>query len=305
MLCLAGVGLPVAPANAEPAPPTRILLVAPRVDADRAQQIRFGCEQIGKGEPVECRLVETAELAADRWLTQASTEPPSLIVAMLDPAGFTSGQVSQIESRSIPVVAVDIALEFPRPVAFIGVNNRDLGRKIAEALHRFRPEGGTYSVITDSLDQPISQERLSGLVDGLRGNWTPGRQPVIETAGDADRAADRVAELLRPSGAGASISAIVSLGAWPMLSSTRWPELVAANRVRIERRETLLIFADALPAQVVQLRDGQVHALVSVDAANLGAAAARIARKLAQRAPVPRITYVPIDILTRDKVKLR
>lgn len=301
----------VTPVRAAAEEPVRLLIVAPNVETERAVAIRAGCEATlsppASARPaVDCRLVATADLAAASGIADGETgmTPLRPVIAMLDPAGFGSAMVERLERLAVPVIAVDVALEFPRPAAFIGVNNRDLGRKLAEALHRFRPEGGTYAVITDSLDNAIAQERLGGLLDGLRPVWTASAPPVLAAGADPEPAASRVADLLKPQSAPLP-TAIVSLGAWPMLAPGRWAEMVAANRGRIERRETLLIAADATALQVTQLREGQAHALVAVDAASLGTAAARVARKLARGEPVPRITYVAIDILTRDKVRSR
>jgi ABC-type sugar transport system substrate-binding protein len=87
-----------------------------------------------------------------------------------------------------------------------------------------------------------------------------------------------------------------------MLATEAWASLVQSLRPFLDRRETVILAADASDTQIRQLRESKTHALVAAPAGRLGQATAQALIEIGQGRRVPDIIYVGIDIVTRDSV---
>lgn len=206
-----------------------------------------------------------------------------------------------VEARAagIPVVAFDADLPVDVRDAFVGSDARDFGRALGHALVRWKPDGGRYAVLTGDSSSLVLADRLDGLRDALGAKWTEIAGSPAVTTGEARQAAGLVDRILLQN---ADIDAVVSLGAWPFLAEEAWREIAGRHKDRLERARTVVIVADALPAERRIVAEGLGHALVGQRPAEMGARLAEVLVARAERRPTPEIVYTGFDLLTRREL---
>jgi ribose transport system substrate-binding protein len=309
----------------------RFAIVAPQAGSPFFDQVRDGCEARGKvlandGGSITClyggpgfllALADPAKASAD-----PAAPPPAPIADTRTQAqiinDFASAHVDGIAVSPVtdPAVrkAVDDAVAAGIPVvtfetdvagsarrAFIGTNARDFGRALGESLKRWKPKGGKFAILSTDPKQPDVAERIIGVRDGIGPGWSEIVGSPVVTSGDFGDAVDRIDGVL---GSYFDVDAVISIGAWPMLASDRWREMVAKYKSRIDQAQVVLVVADALPAQKQLVREGLGHVLVGQQPDDMGARLVDVLFDLRRGRRVADVTYVGFDTFTRlDLVK--
>jgi ribose transport system substrate-binding protein len=278
----------------------RFAIVAPAAGNPFFLQIREGCTARAKaiGGPV-CLYVapggeekrSQAELVRDLVKERIdgiaiSPEPSAEVAAAIDAA----------VAAGVPVVTFDADQAQSRRMAFVGTNAKDFGRTLGNAVKRWKPKGGRFAVLSADPSLPVLSERIAGLRDALSIGWTEIKDSpyVIDgTFPDAVRMMD-AALASHP-----ELDLIVSVGAWPMLAPDEWRSFVAKYKPRIDQAQTVLVIADALPAQKALVREGMGHVLVGQRPADMGAKVIDLLVDLKNGRKVPEVVYVGFDTFTR------
>jgi ribose transport system substrate-binding protein len=196
----------------------------------------------------------------------------------------------------VPVVTVDTDAPGTGRAAAIGTNARDFGRALGASLKRWKPNGGKYAILATDPQQPSMAERISGVRDALGPGWSEITDSPIVTSGDYAEAAGKIDHLLN---AYYDVDAIISVGAWPMLDTDAWREMVARYKARIDKADVVLVVADALPAQKDLVRQGLGHVLVGQKPQDMGSRAVDLLLQLTQKRKVPEVVYVGFETVTR------
>lgn len=196
----------------------------------------------------------------------------------------------------VPVVTVDTDAPGTGRAAAIGTNARDFGRALGASLKRWKPNGGKFAILATDPQQASMAERISGVRDALGPGWAEIADSPIVTSGDYADAAGKIDHLLN---AYYDVDAIISVGAWPMLDTPAWREMVARYKARIDKADVVLVVADALPVQKDLVRQGLGHVLVGQKPADMGGRAADLLLQLTQKRKVPEVVYVGFETVTR------
>jgi ribose transport system substrate-binding protein len=209
--------------------------------------------------------------------------------------------IDEAVAAGVPVVTFDGDQPRSHRQAFIGTNAKDFGRTLGASARRWKPKGGRFLIVTADPTLPNLAERIAGVRDALSTGWTEAKTSPLVTDGtftDAVRMVDRALA------GGNDIDLIISVGAWPMLAADEWRALVAKYKQRIDQAQTVLVVADALPAQKALVREGLGHVLVGQRPGDMGVKAVDLLIDLKQGRKVPEVVYVGFDTFTRlDLIK--
>lgn len=212
------------------------------------------------------------------------------LVSVLEPSLVAA------RAAGIPVIAFDADLPQGLRRGFVGTNARDFGRALGASLRRWKPAGGRYAILTGASSDPGLADRVDGVRDALDAGWTEVPGSPVRTTGEAREAAGLVDRLLLDH---PDLDAVVSVGAWPFLAEEAWREIARRHKERLDRARTVIVVADASPAERAMVRDGLGHVLVGQRPAEMGSRIVDVLSALARRRPAPEIVYVGFDVFTR------
>jgi len=211
-----------------------------------------------------------------------------------DPA--VSAAIVTAAKAGIPVVTFDSDAAQTARTAFIGTNARDFGRALAASLKRWKPKGGKYVIVSTDPSQPSMAERIYGVRDAIGAGWNEISDSPVVTTGAYPDAVTKIDHLLNTY---YDVDAIISVGAWPMLATDDWRDMIARYKARIDKADVVLVVADALPAQKDLVRQGLGHVLVGQRPTDMGARAADLLLSLKAGRRVPEVVYVGFETFTR------
>jgi ribose transport system substrate-binding protein len=291
------------PAGAQP---LRFAIVPPTADSPFFQAIRDGCGDRAKElTGVVCLFAapggeETRNQA--QLIRDLLREGIDGIALSPDPTPEVAQAIDEAVGQGIPVVTFDADLPRSRRQAFIGTNAKDFGRTLGASVKRWKQKGGRFVILTADPSLPNLSERIAGIRDALStGSWTELKDSPVVTDGtfvDAVRMMDQVLTQH------ADVDVIISVGAWPMLAPDDWRAMIARYKARIDQAQTVLVVADALPAQKALVREGLGHVLVGQRPADMGVKAVDLLVDLKKGRKVPEVVYVGFDTFTRlDLIK--
>jgi ribose transport system substrate-binding protein len=211
-----------------------------------------------------------------------------------DPA--VSAAIRTAVQAGIPVVTFDSDAAASSRAAFIGTNAREFGRALGASLKRWKPKGGKYAIVSTDPTQPNMAERIYGVRDAIGPGWAEITDSPVVTTGAYPDAVGKIDHLLNSY---YDVDAIISVGAWPMLASDEWRDMIGRYKARIDKADVVLVVADALPLQKDMVRQGLGHVLVGQKPADMGARAADLLIALKAGRKVPEVVYVGFETFTR------
>ncbi len=187
--------------------------------------------------------------------------PDAILIAPTD-VDALQGPLETAVDAGIEIVLVDTTLSDPSiAVSQIGSDNFEGGRMAADALGELMGGEGAAMVVNVTPGISTTDARGEGFIDGLEENW-----PDIEFLGQeySDNEPARAAEIVS-----------ATLAAEPELSGIFGANLFsaegAATGIRQEGRDDVSIVGfDAGPAQIEQLREGLVQALIVQQPLDIG-----------------------------------
>ncbi len=218
-----------------------------------------------------------------------------IIVVAIDTNGIMPA-VIQAANAGITVAAVDAILPDGPHISQVGVNNYGAGQDIGGVFLDFVATnlGGSAKIgIVGALNSTIQNVRQKGFEDTIGANSNVEVVGVVDGRNIQDNALTAAENLLT---ANPDMQAIYATGE---------PALVGAIAAVISQgaQDRIKVFGWDLTAQVIDGIDkGFVQAVVQQDPAGMGAAAVDALLTVIKGGSVPRVTDVPITIVTSDNV---
>jgi ribose transport system substrate-binding protein len=284
---------------------------AVRIAADRGP---ITCLYVAAGvaDPASGALAKPAEQSASGSSDPSQPSPQSRSEAQIildlvaghidgiavsptdDPA--VAAAIEGAAKSAIPVVTFDADAASRARSAFIGTNARDFGRALGASLKRWKPRGGKFAIVSTDPQQPNMAERIYGVRDEIGPGWAEITDSPLVTTGDFRDAIAKIDHLLNSY---YDVDAIISVGAWPMLATDAWRDMISRYKSRIDQADVVLVVADALPEQKELVRQGLGHVLVGQKPADMGALALDLLFALKSGRKVPEVNYVGFETFTR------
>lgn len=227
--------------------------------------------------------------------TYIAQDVEGIIVVAIDTNGVMPA-VIQAANAGIPVVAVDAILPDGPQISQVGVNNYGAGQDIGATFLEFVDAslGGSAKIgIVGALNSTIQNVRQKGFEDTIGANANVEVVGVVDGRNIQDNALTAAENLLT---ANPDMQAIYATGE---------PALVGAIAAVISQgaQDRVKVFGWDLTAQVIDgIDEGFVEAVVQQSPAGMGAAAVDALLTSLGDGDVPRVTDVPITIVTSANV---
>jgi len=208
--------------------------------------------------------------------------------------------IQQARDAGIVVLTFDADAPNSARQAYVGTDNKEMGRALGRALTMVRPKPGTYALVSGGPAAENLAERVAGVREILNAaGWkeVPGSPTFCND--DMALAVQQMADLMT---ANPNLNAIIPVGGWPMFVPAAYKAFVDANRAKYDHGELSLVVADTLKVQLQLLKEGYANALVGQRPYEMGQKAIDIMLALKQGKPVPVITHSGLDVVTRSNV---
>lgn len=247
-----GAGSSAAPSG----PAKKVTFVSAFNAALYFQAMKCGAESAAKKNNIELQWTGPAkwDVAEQIPMLNAATQtkPDGLIVVPTDPKALIAPIKAAVD-KGITVTTVDGSLAEKAELQNIRTDNMAAGKLAGEAVVKLT--GGSGKVLIVGLQPGVSanQERIDGFLEGVKGSQVQ-VLPTQYSQGDQGKASQIVSAAIR---ANPDLKAIYTTLA--PASAGAASALSAAGK----RGQIKLVAYDADPAQVQQLRDGIVDALVA------------------------------------------
>ena len=200
----------------------------------------------------------------------------------------------------IHVVTFDADAPSSARQAYIGTNNKDLGRALGEMLVKAQPRAGAYGMVSGGPAAANLNERLEGVRE------VAGKAGWKEVSGSPtycnDDPALAVQQLNDLTTAHPDLNAVVAVGGWPLFVPQGYRGFVDANADRFKSGKLVAVSADTLPSELQLLKGGYVAALVGQRPFEMGEKAMDALLALHDGKPVQQIIYTGVDRVTKDNV---
>jgi len=208
--------------------------------------------------------------------------------------------IQQARDAGIAIITFDADAPGSARQAYVGTNNKEMGRALGEELLKIRPEPGTYGMISGGPAAENLAERVEGVREVLNAaGWKEVSGSPLFCNDDAALAVQQMADMVA---ANPEIDAVIPVGGWPMFVPEAYRAFVENNKGRFDAGEFSLVVADTLPMQLKALKDGFVNALVGQRPYEMGQKAMDILLALKKGEQVDEITYSGLDRVTKDNV---
>ena len=227
--------------------------------------------------------------------TYIAQDVDGIVVVAIDTNGIMPA-VIQAANAGIPVVAVDAILPDGPHISQVGVNNYGAGQDIGKTFLDYVDAnlGGSAKIgIVGALNSTIQNVRQKGFED------TIGASAGVEVVGVVD------GRNIQDNALAAAENLLTANPDMQAIYATGEPALVGAIAAVISQgaQDRIKVFGWDLTAQVIDgIDEGFVQAVVQQDPAGMGGAAVDALLTVLKGDSVPRVTDVPITIVTSDNV---
>ena len=240
------------------------------------------------------------------------------IAIAADDSATMIGPLKAAKAAGIPVVTYDSdLLEKDRSLraVYIGTNNYAIGERLAQALQKFHPGGGTICIQSGTPGEENLNERVRGVRETLSGrkgttgvgerlNGENGWQEVggspLMNEGDYTITVKQLDETLAKQ---PQLTAFVAVGGWAQLFPAGYREVVGRYKDRILGKKTLIITADTLPPQMELVAEGLSHVNVGQRPFDMGYKAMEALKDLVDGKKVADPLYTGLNICTPETYK--
>ena len=260
-------------------------------DGCMAEAKKIGVECVYRG-PVEHEPADQVQIIQD-LITQGVQ---GLAISAADADSVVS-VIKQARDAGIAVVTFDADSPKSARQAYVGTDNKEMGRELGRQLLKIQPKPGVYVTQSGGPAAANLNERLAGLNEALQGaGWklAPGSPSFCN-----DDSALANQQLMDQMQANPNASAVVPIGGWALFAPEAYKGFVNANRQAYDSGKLALVMPDTLPIEVQLLQQGYAQVLVGQKPAEMGAKAMDILLALHQGKQVPPITYVGLDVVTK------
>jgi ribose transport system substrate-binding protein len=265
---------------------------------------RDGCmkraKELGNVECVYRGPIEHEPATQVQIIQDLITQRVDGLAISVSDVGAATGVITAARDAGIHVITFDADAPGSAREAYIGTNNKDLGRALGEMLVKAQPRAGTYGMVSGGPAAANLNERLEGVRE------VAGKAGWKEVSGSPtycnDDAALAVQQLNDLTTAHPDLNAVVPVGGWPLFVPEGYRNFVDNNADRFKSGKLVAVAADTLPSELQLLKEGYVAALVGQRPFEMGEKAMDTLLALHDGKPAPQILYTGVDRVTKDNV---
>jgi len=215
-------------------------------------------------------------------------------------AGSVQRVIAQGRKAGIPIITFDADAPNSKRQAYVGTNNLQLGQYLGQQLIKAHPTAGTYAMISGGPAAENLNQRLKGVRDVLnKAGWKEISGSPTFCNDDSALGIQQMADLMTGN---PNLTAIVAVGGWPLFTENAYDAFYNKHKAAIDSGKLTIVSADTLPAELNELKRGEVAALVGQQPYAMGAKAMDILLQLKEGKTVDPIQYVGLDVVTKDNV---
>ena len=264
---------------------------------------RDGCMAEAKKIGVTCiyKGPATHEPATEVQIMQDFiTQGVDGIAVSVADADSVTGVIRQARGANIPVITFDADAPNSERQAYVGTDNKEMGRELARQLIKVHPEKGTFATQSGGPAAENLNERLAGLYEVLKGaGWTEVKGSPAFCNDDSALAAQQLQDFAT---ANPNIDAIIPVGGWALFAPKAYKSYVDNNMDKVKAGKFPLVMPDTLPVELQLLKEGYAQVLVGQRPYEMGEKAMDILLKLKNGEKVPVINISGLDVVTKDNV---
>ncbi len=215
-------------------------------------------------------------------------------------AGSVERVIARGRAAGIPIITFDADAPKSQRQVYVGTDNMQLGKDLGQQLIKAHSDAGTYAMISGG----PAAENLAQRVDGVRDVLKPAGWKEVSGSptfcnDDSALGIQQMSDLMT---ANPNLNAIVLVGGWPLFTENAYDAFYNKHKSAIDSGKLTIVSADTLPAELSELKQGKVAALVGQQPYAMGAKAMDILLALKEGKKQDPIQYVGLDVVTKSNV---
>ena len=265
---------------------------------------RDGCikraKELGNVECVYRGPIEHEPATEVQIIQDLITQRVDGLAISVSDVGALTGVIKAARDAGIHVITFDADAPGSAREAYIGTNNKDLGRALGEMLVKAQPHAGAYGMVSGGPAAANLNERLEGVREVVgKAGWKEVSGSPTYCNDDSALAIQQLNDLTT---AHPDLNAVVAVGGWPLFVPEGYRNFFNSNGDRFKSGTLVAVSADTLPAELQLLKEGDVAALVGQRPFEMGEKAMDALLALHGGKPVQQIIYTGVDRVTKDNV---
>ena len=209
-------------------------------------------------------------------------------------ANTVTPSIDKAVSKGVAVMCFDSDASDSKRFAFYGTDDKACGQQTVDLLAKAMGEKGTIAILAGNQSAPNLQNRVAGAKEALAKypNMKLNTRGIFYHVEIPEKAAEF---LQSAQGANPEIQGWAMLGGWPLFTADalKWP----AGFIKV-------VAVDALPAELVYVKNGYVDALLAQDCYGWGTKSVDILlnKILNNQAPSEVKVIDPLTVVTKENV---
>jgi ribose transport system substrate-binding protein len=214
--------------------------------------------------------------------------------------GAATGVIKAARDAGIHVITFDADAPGSAREAYIGTNNKDLGRALGEMLVKVQPRAGLYGMVSGGPAAANLNERLEGVREVMnKAGWKEVFGSPTYCNDDPALAVQQLNDLTT---AHPDLNAVIPVGGWPLFVPEGYRNFVDGNADRFKNGTLVAVAADTLPSELLLLKAGYVAALVGQRPFEMGETAMDTLLALHDGKPAPQVIHTGVDRVTKENI---
>jgi ribose transport system substrate-binding protein len=209
-------------------------------------------------------------------------------------ANTVTPSIDKAVSRGVNVMCFDSDAPNSKRFAYYGTDDKVCGEKTVDVLAKAMEEKGTIAILAGNQSAPNLQARVEGAKEALKKypNMKLNNPGVFYHVETPEKAAEAVQNAQN---ANPGIQGWAMIGGWPLFTADalKWPP----GSIKV-------VAVDALPAQLVYVKNGYVVALLAQDCYGWGTKSVEILLdKIVKNQSPPEVKVIdPLTLVTKENV---
>lgn len=298
--------------------------VVPKYHSIFFEQSKIGCKDAAaKLEGVTC-LFQGPDTASVRIQDQIISQliddgVDGIAVAVTQSKYLAEHSIQKAHKAGIPIITYDsdfdaqtVAKHGKLRLTYIGTDNFEFGKALGQELRRQRPDGGTLIIQTGRPDSPNLNLRIMGIRSALSGKqfesppgkmllddngWTEVREP-FNNFDQLSRAVKQMKSVVQ--GSRLNADSFIAVGGWPQNDETLYRKMITPFKQKLERKEVVVVIADAVDQQLTMLGERLAHANVGQNPYEMGRQAILTLHKIVTDQEYNELIHTPINLCSQD-----
>ena len=215
-------------------------------------------------------------------------------------AGSVQRVIARGRAAGIPMITFDPDAPQSARQVYVGTDNLQLGKDLAEQLIKAHPTPGSYAMVSGGPAAENLNQRVDGVRDVLnKAGWKEINGSPTFCNDDSALGIQQMQDLMTGN---PNLSSIVPVGGWPLFTENAFDAFYNKYKSAIDGGKLTIVSADTLPAELNEVKEGKVAALIGQQPYAMGAKAMDILLALKQGKSEPAIQYVGLDVVTKANV---